>query len=178
MKFNQNQESKKKDILTKSNYGTDKAPILIALKGCLIVLTFFIFSNSQGQKITAEYQLKMLKMDILTLSNTYNDSLTITPSKTEFSHKIFLNDTIDNPINTNEITTIYVEEKTIMLTNIKSTFLFQLKNKFVEENKEGLIEHYYCTKGNNLYLIIIVKDGVYIRKDSSYYSSFFYHKEL
>lgn len=173
MKHNQNPNKEQKTISNKS-----KTPIVLALKLCLAILVLFTFKTSQGQEITAEHQLKMLKLDYSSLSNTYSDSLIITPSKTEFNHKSFLNDTIEKPIKTTEITTIYVEAKTIMLTNINNTFLFQIKKKFVEENNEGIIEHYYCTKGNNLYLIIIVKDGVYIRKNNSYYSSFFNSEEF
>jgi hypothetical protein len=165
-----------KELKTISDKG--KTSMVLVLKVCLVVFSIFIFGTSQGQRITAEHQLKMLELDYSSLSNTYKDSLIITPSKSEFNLKTFLNDTINKPINTTEITTIYVEAKTIMLTNINNTFLFQIKKKSVEDNNEGIIEHYYCTKGNNLYLITLVKDGVYIRKNNSYYSSFFNSEEF
>lgn len=144
------------------------------IKVCLIIFSFFLFGSSQGQKITVNQQLTMLKIDDSFSPKPYSDSLTITPSKTEFNHKFFLNDTIENPINTYEITTIYIEEKVIMITSSKNTFLFQIKKKFIENNGEGIIEYYHCEKGKKLYLITIVKNGIYIRKDKSYYSSFFY----
>lgn len=145
----------------------------------VVVVTLLTLGTTQGQKITVEHQLKMLKMDLREeLPITYFDSLIIPPSTIKFNYKSFVNDTIEKPIKINEITTIYFEKKVIMVTSPNGVFLFQIKKKFVEENVDGIIEHYYCTKGNQLYLIIMVKSGVYIRKNNSYYSSFFYHEEL
>ena len=145
-------------------------------KSYLIGFILFIFGTTlQGQKVTVEHQLKMLKMNLSEFSYDYNDSLIRIPSTIDYNQKIFLNDTIEIPNNIREKTTFHFEKKIILLTNSNNTFLFQIKKKFVEENKTGLIEHYYCTRNNKLYLISMVKDGVYIRKNNSYYSSFFYN---
>lgn len=169
----------KKDVSMTTNHHIYKALIGLVNKLCLAMLLLFIFGTIQGQKITTEHQLKMLKMNLKEkLPISYFDSLIIPPSTIEFNHKRFVNDTIEKPININEITTISFEKKVIMVSSPNGVFLFQIKKKFVEENVDGIIEHYYCTNGNRLYLIIIVKSGVYIRKDNSYYSSFFYHEEL
>jgi hypothetical protein len=147
----------------------------------LLIISFLLLVESYGfgQKITTEHQLKMLKINLskeLPISNF--DSLIIPPTTIEFNHKRFINDTIEKPININEITIIYFEKKVIMASSTNGVFLFQIKKKFVEENEDGIIEHYYCTKGNRLYLIIMIKSGVYIRRDDSFYSSFFYNEEF
>ena len=166
-----------KNNVTIASYNVDRTPFFSILKACLVVLPLFLCRNSQGQKITVDYQLKMLEMNLNNFSYTLNPLLRITPFTTKFNHKSFLNDTIKNPINTDEITILSIEEKSIILSNNRGKFLFQIKNKFLKENKNGLIEHYYCVKSNKLYLIIIVENGIYIRKDNSYYSSFYYSKE-
>ncbi len=132
-----------------------------------------------GQKITAEHQKNMLKMNLeepLPISKF--DSLTELPSTLKFNQKNFINDTIDSPIKITEHTCIYIEKRTIMIESPNGVFLFQIKKKLVTENKDGIVEYYYCSKGTRLHLITVVKNGIYIRRNNSYYSSFYYHEEL
>ena len=169
----------KKDFSMTNNYRIYNTQFGLINKLCLAILPMLIVAATQGQKITAEHQLKMLKIDLSEkLPISYFDSLIIPPTTLEFNHKKFINDTIENPININENTTIYFEKKVVMVSSPNGVFLFQIKKKLVKENAAGIIEHYYCMKGNRLYLISRVKSGVYIRKDNDYYSSFFYHEEL
>ncbi len=132
-----------------------------------------------GQKISAEHQLRLLQVNLneeLPIANF--DSLITPPTTLKFNHKQFLNDTIEKPISIIEKNNIYFDKKAIMVNNITGAYLFQIKKKYIQENEVGIFEHYYCTKGSSLYLISVVKSGVYIRKDKSYYSSFYYQEEL
>jgi len=161
----------------KSDQSIYKWPISLGKKTVYLVLILFAITHTQAQNISPEYQLKVLKINLAEPALNYSDSLIQLPSTIEFKHKIFLNDTIENPNSIKETTTIHFEEKAILLTNPNSTFLFQVKTKRVDYYENELIEQYYCNRGGKPYIVIVTKTGVYIRRANSYYSSFFYHKE-
>jgi hypothetical protein len=144
----------------------------------MVMVTLLTFGTTQGQGITAEHQQKMLNINISEFPPIPIDSTITPPLSVTFNYKIFLNDTISNPIKINETTTIHFEKKTVMVTGNDRAFLFQIKKKIVEEDKDGNIVHYYCTKGKSLYLVTKVKNGVYFRKKNSYYSTFYTNEEL
>jgi hypothetical protein len=167
------------DILMVINHHIYNALTGLVYKLCLAMLPLFIFGTTQGQRITIEYQKKMLKMGLSKeLPISYFDSLIVPLSTFKYNHKVFVNDTIENPLSVKENTAIYFEKKVIMVTSPNGLFLFQVKKKFITEKKDGIIEHYFCTKGNRLYLIIMVKNGVHIRSENSYYSTFYYFEDL
>lgn len=160
-----------------SKENRNKWPIDFGKKVVLIALILFSIEQTQAQNITPEYQLKVLKINPNESPLSYSDSLIKLPLKLEFNRKIFLNDTIEKPNTIRENTTLHFEKKIILLSNPNSTFLFQIKNKRVEYYENELVEHYYCKRGNKPYLVTLTKTGIYIRRENSYYSSFFYNEE-
>ena len=161
----------------KSDQSIYKWQFALGKKPIYLVLILLTIAHTQAQNISPEYQLKVFQMNLAKPALNYSDSLIQLPSTIEFKHKIFLNDTIENPNSIKETTTIHFEERAILLTNPNSTFLFQIKNKRVDYYENELVEQYYCNRGSKPYIVIVTKIGVYIRRVNSYYSSFFYHKE-